>query len=133
MEYRTERVSQLLIREVTDIIRTQVKDPRVPEFLTITDAKVSKDLQQAVIYFGVMGDQKKLEKTQQALNSASSFIRSILKTRVSMRFIPFLKFIYDETIDRADRIETILKTIEKQDQERQKAPEVEEKPDADKN
>ena len=133
MEYRSERVRQLLIREVSDIIRTQVKDPRVPEFLTLTDAKVSKDLQQAIIYFGIMGDQKKLEKAQQALNSASSFIRAILKTRVSMRYIPFLKFIYDETIDQADRIETILKTIERQDKEKQKAPEGEVKPDADKN
>ncbi|HNY11966.1 MAG TPA: 30S ribosome-binding factor RbfA [Candidatus Wallbacteria bacterium] len=133
MEYRSERVRQLLIREVSEIIRTQVKDTRVPEFLTITDAKVSKDMQHAIIYFGVMGDQRTLEKAQLALNSASNFIRSILKTRIAMRYTPFLKFIYDETIDRADRIETILKTIEKQDKEKQKAPEGEKEPDADKN
>lgn len=119
MEHRVERVRELLIREISDIVRNHVKDPRIPEFLTITDAKVSKDLQQAIIYFGVSGNPGSRNKAQEALNSASNFMRSILKERVSLRYIPYLKFIYDESIDRADRINTILKTIERENKDHQ--------------
>jgi ribosome-binding factor A len=118
MEHRVERVSVLLIRELSNIIKNEVKDPRISEFVTITDAKVSKDLQNAIIYYSVVGDRKKEEKTGIALNDAANFIRVKLKTRLTMRYIPTLKFFLDETFDNAERIYSILKKIgdEKKDE-----------------
>ncbi|HOT74773.1 MAG TPA: 30S ribosome-binding factor RbfA [Candidatus Wallbacteria bacterium] len=112
MEHRVERVSELLIRELSNIIKNEVKDPRISEFVTITDAKVSKDLQNARIYYSVVGDKKKEETTGKALNDAANFIRVKLKTRLTMRYIPTLKFFLDETFDNAERIYSILKKIE---------------------
>ncbi|HOD39479.1 MAG TPA: 30S ribosome-binding factor RbfA, partial [Candidatus Wallbacteria bacterium] len=82
------------------------------EFVTITDAKVSKDLQNAKIYYSVVGDKKKEETTGKALNDAANFIRVKLKSRLTMRYIPTLKFFLDETFDNAERIYGILKKIE---------------------
>ncbi len=112
MEHRVERVSVLLIRELSNIIKNEVKDPRISEFVTITDAKVSKDLQSARIYYSVVGDKKKEEKTGIALNDAANFIRVKLKTRLTMRYIPTLKFFLDDTFDNAERIYSILKKID---------------------
>ncbi|HPG57356.1 MAG TPA: 30S ribosome-binding factor RbfA [Candidatus Wallbacteria bacterium] len=112
MEHRVERVSELLIRELSNIIKNEVKDPRISEFVTITDAKVSKDLQNAKIYYSVVGDKKKEETTGKALNDAANFIRVKLKSRLTMRYIPTLKFFLDETFDNAERIYGILKKIE---------------------
>jgi len=112
MQHRVERVSGLLIRELSNIIKSEVKDPRISEFVTITDAKVSKDLQSARIYFSVVGDRNKEESTKIALNDAANFIRVKLKPRLTMRYIPTLKFFLDESFDNAERIYGILKKIE---------------------
>ncbi len=136
MEHRVERVSVLLIRELSSIIKNEVKDPRISEFVTITDAKVSKDLQSARIYYSVVGDRKKEEKTGIALNDAANFIRVKLKTRLTMRYIPTLKFFLDETFDNAERIYSILKKIddEKKDETPRSEDEIksEEKKESDK-
>lgn len=112
MEHRVERVSGLLIRELSDIIKNEVKDPRISEFVTITDVKVSKDLQSAKVYYSVVGDKKKEEATGKALNDAANFIRVKLKPRLTMRYIPNLKFFLDESFDNAEKIYGILKKIE---------------------
>ncbi len=136
MEHRVERVSVLLIRELSNIIKNEVKDPRISEFVTITDAKVSKDLQSARIYYSVVGDKKKEEKTGVALNDAANFIRVKLKTRLTMRYIPTLKFFLDDTFDNAERIYSILKKIddEKKDETARNEEEIpsEEKKESDK-
>jgi len=124
MDFRVERVNKLLIREVSDIVKNHVKDPRISEFVTITDAKISNDLQHAKIYFSVMGKKNEEEKTGMALNTAASFIRTLLKDRLTMRYIPTLKFFFDESFDNAEKIYGILKKIEDEKKESEKKPDV---------
>lgn len=118
MDHRVERVSALLIRELSSIIKHEVKDPRISEFVTITDIKVSKDLQTARVYYSVVGDRTREQTTGKALNEAANFIRVKLKPRVTMRYIPTLKFFLDESFDNAERIYGILKKIEDEKKER---------------
>lgn len=112
MDYRPERARELLMREVMRIIKEEVKDHRIPEFLSFVDAKVSKDLQYVKFFISVLGGREEGELAAQALNSAAGFMRAKLKPRVKFRYIPVLSFEYDETFERADRINQVLKKIE---------------------
>jgi ribosome-binding factor A len=129
MEHRVERVSALLTRELSNIIKHEVKDPRISEFVTITEVKVSKDLQTARVYFSVVGDRTREQATGKALNEAANFIRVKLKPRITMRYIPTLKFFLDESFDNAERIYGILKKIEDEKIEKGGGPEVPAGPD----
>jgi len=112
MDYREQRVRELIMREVSLIIQREVKDPRLPGILTITNAKVSKDLQHATIYFTMIGDELIRKRAKEALDSAANFIRGLLMERVELRYVPRLTFFFDETIDHAARMDEIFKKIE---------------------
>ncbi|HOW34825.1 MAG TPA: 30S ribosome-binding factor RbfA [Candidatus Omnitrophota bacterium] len=107
---RIEKVNEAVKEGVSEIIHLEVKDPRL-EFVTITEAKVSRDLQHATVYFSVLGDEKKRLAAEEGLESARGFIRKMLAQRVQMRYTPEIKFIFDETIERSMRIEEQLRKI----------------------
>ena len=112
---RQRRVQELLVQEVSEIIRREVKDPRVG-FVTITDAEVSPDLRHARVFFTVLGDPAGREETSKALNRAAGFVRSEFARRAQMRYVPEIRFEFDEGIERGLRISRLLEQI-KQDEE----------------
>ena len=116
---RQRRVQELLVQDISDIIRREMKDPRIG-FLTVTDAEVTPDLRHARVYFTLLGDPTAREETVKILNKASGFIRGEFARRAQMRFVPELKFEYDLSVDRGSRIHELLSRV-KQDDERQKA------------
>lgn len=107
---RLARIRKQLKEEVSDIIRREVRDPRIG-FLTITDAEVSADLRHAKVFYTVLGDQAQVDRTQDALNSASGLIRSEFGQRVSLKFTPEISFHFDSSVQRAARIEELLNQI----------------------
>ena len=109
MSIKSERVSDALIEQISYIINNEVKNKDI-NFVTITDVKVTTDLSYAKVYYTVLDESKK-EVTAQALNSASGFIRHMLRERVDIRQIPELKFVYDESIEYGQKIENILEEI----------------------
>ncbi|MDQ4045540.1 MAG: 30S ribosome-binding factor RbfA [Chloroflexota bacterium] len=113
MTRRTRQVGELLKEELTDIIRKDVKDPRIG-FMSITEVDVTTDLRQARIYVSVLHEEER-EGTMDALRSASSFIRHHLKPRLRMRQIPFLEFRDDRSMEYAQHITETLREIERQD------------------
>ena len=117
---RTRQVGELLKEELTDIIRKDVKDPRIG-FMSITDVDVTPDLRQARVYVSVLHDEER-EGTMEALTSAASFIRHHLKPRLRMRQIPFLEFRGDRSMEYAQHIADTLREIQRQDAERGAAP-----------
>jgi ribosome-binding factor A len=117
---RTRQVGELLKEELTDIIRKEVKDPRIG-FMSITDVDVTPDLRQARVYVSVLHDEER-EGTMDALTSASSFIRHHLKPRMRTRQIPFLEFRGDRSMEYAQHIAETLKEIQRQDAERGATP-----------
>ena len=111
-----KRIADLILRELSDIVRRRVKDPRL-EGLTITGTKVSPDYQYADVHiYRLGGDPEALEEALQGLESARGFIRRELGGRLRIRHTPELRFHLDESIDYGDRIETLLAQIR---QERQ--------------
>jgi ribosome-binding factor A len=105
---RSLRVGELLKRELSAIIFRHVKDPGIGE-VTITEVAVSDDLRLAKVYVATLSDPAAREATMQALHRAAGYLRSQLGSRIKIRYTPELRFFYDDTLDRADRIEALLR------------------------
>lgn len=110
MSVKTERIANLLVREISDILQNEVYDEDI-KFVTITYCKVDTDLSLAQVYCTVL-DQNKKDKCLHDLNGAKGFIKTELaKRKLEIRRIPDLRFIYDESIDYASKIEKIIDKI----------------------
>lgn len=114
MSRRTRQVGDLLREELDDIIRQDVKDPRVG-FFTITRVEVSPDLRSATAYVSVLGTDEERKGTFAALKSASGYIRRQLKPRLRMRQIPEIAFFDDRSMEYAQTISTAISQLKKDD------------------
>lgn len=115
MTRRTLMVGELLREELTDIIRREVKDPRVG-FMSITRVEVPADLRSARVYVSVLGTDEERAGTLAALRSAAGFIRRHLKPRLRMRQIPELEFRDDRSMEYADQITRTLRDLQDEEQ-----------------
>ena len=111
MSRRTLQVGELLREELTDIIRREVKDPRLG-FWSITRVEVPPDLRSARVYVSVLGSDEERAGTLKALSSAAGFIRHHLKPRLRMRQIPDLEFRDDRSMEHADEIGRVLRGLD---------------------
>lgn len=103
---RTDRIGDVMMRELSVIIQQELKDPRVG-MITIAEVRVSKDLAYAKVYVSVMMEEKAKE-TLEGLNKAAGFLRAQLASRMSIRVIPQLRFVYDDTTIKANRISKMI-------------------------
>ena len=108
---RPERVGDQIRKELSELLAREVHDPGIG-FLTITHVKMTPDLQNARVYYTVIGDQKARADAQRALGRASGFLRRQIGGRLRLRTVPELTFFYDESIERQDRIEKIMLDLE---------------------
>ena len=112
MSIKTERLANLLIKEISSILMTEIKDEDI-KFVTITHLDLSSDLSYAKVYCTVL---KNRDKCIHDLNGAKGFIRSeLMKRKLEMRKIPELHFVFDESIDYGNKIEKIIKEIHEND------------------
>ena len=107
---RQRKLADQIKEYVSQILDRKIKDPR-KGFVTITHVRVSGDLRIASIYYTVLGDQEQRELTQAALESAKNFIRGEMAPHLNLRFIPELRFFYDETQEYSEHIEDLLRKI----------------------
>ncbi|UCF30076.1 MAG: 30S ribosome-binding factor RbfA [bacterium] len=111
-EYRrADRVGELIRQELAEILLKEVKDPRVGT-VTITRVKVTDDLRQAKVYFGVLDRTTQVEEVAQGLEKATGHIHRLLGKRLRMRIIPRLSFSFDRNLDYSFHISRILRDIE---------------------
>ncbi len=108
---RIDRLNSLLKEVITEVIRKDVDNPEVGEFVSVTRVDISKDLRHAKVYISVIGDEETKETTLKALTKASGFIGVTASKKVVMRFFPSLRFIIDDTVDKVMRIEELLHEI----------------------
>ncbi len=111
MSRRTAQVGEFLREELTDIIRREVKDPRVG-FMSVTRVEVPPDLRSARVYVSVLGTDEERAGTLAALRSAAGFIRYHLRPRLRMRQIPELEFRDDRSMEHADQIAQALQELD---------------------
>ncbi len=106
---RADRVSGQIQRELSQLLKKDVKDPRL-ETAVITDIRLSRDLRSAKVYFTSGGLQNR-ERAQAGFQQALGFIKRRLAKCLDLRYMPDLKFFYDETLEYGIHINGILKSI----------------------
>ena len=111
MSRRLQRLNVLLREEVSELIRRELRDPRLAEFVTLTRVSTSPDLQTATVYVSVMGDEEEKTNTMRALTRAAPFIRRQLISRLSIRRTPDIEFELDESMEEAARILDLMKQL----------------------
>lgn len=113
MSVKIERLNDQFQKEISMIIRTEIKDQDI-NFVTITGCEITNDLSFCKVYFTVLDNNKK-DTTLKALKGAQSFIRGELSRRIEIRHTPELKFIYDESIEYGNKIEKIIEKINEEE------------------
>ncbi|AEH48543.1 30S ribosome-binding factor RbfA [Parageobacillus thermoglucosidasius] len=125
MNLRATRVGEQMKKELSDIIGRKLKDPRIG-FVTVTDVRVTGDLQQAKVYISIFGDEEQRQNTLKGLEKAKGFIRSEIGQRIRLRKTPEIFFEIDESIEYGTRIEQLIRQIsaeresEKKEEENEK-------------
>jgi ribosome-binding factor A len=110
--YRLERLNESIKELLSELILKEIRDPRVG-FVTVTSVKVSSDLMTAKVYFSFMGSEEDRLACLRGLSSARSFLRRTVSDRLSLRHAPEFQFVYDDSLDKAMKIEEALKEIKK--------------------
>ncbi len=121
---RADRVGALIRDILSDILRKHIRDPRL-EMATVTGVKMSNDLKVAKIYFSISGGKERVDGAQKGFESAAGFIRRSLAGQLDLRYMPELRFFYDESIDYGAHINKLLKSVSMQDGKDHQSPETE--------
>jgi ribosome-binding factor A len=107
---RPDRVADQIRSELAQLLAREVRDPGIG-FVTLTRVHVSPDIQQARIYYTCLGDEKAQRDTARALERAVPFLRRQIGSRLRLKRVPELTFLYDESIAGQDRIEQLLSEL----------------------
>jgi len=108
---RSERVGDLIKREIGEIIERELKDPRIG-LATVTAVEMSDDLRHARVFISIFGDRSIQEETERGLNSAKFFIQGEIGRRLRLKYTPELSFQRDRSLERGLRISKIIKTLQ---------------------
>jgi len=111
MAHRIERVNSLIRQEISELLRRQVKDPRLGNLVAVTGVSTSPDLRHAKIFVSRMGSEEEKQETLSVLASASGFFRNELAKRLRLRHIPELSFQWDDSIERGDYLLQLIDEV----------------------
>lgn len=115
--YRQEKLGELIAAELSELIRTRLKDPRVG-FTSITRVEVSGDYRHAKVYVSVMGTPEEQAETMKGLQHATSFLRHELAGRLTLRYMPEIAFKLDHSLEKGAQILALIQQVEQEDQAR---------------
>ncbi len=107
---RSERIGELILEYVSQLLIRQINDPRIGG-VTLTGAEVSRNLRHARIYFSILAEKEPKGEVLTGLKSATGFIRSKIARELALRFVPEIEFVYDNTQEKAQRIEELLRQV----------------------
>ena len=104
---RSSRVVEQIKRELAELIRLEVKDPRIG-FITLTDVEITADYAHAKVFFSSLKGKEGIEEIQEGLKRASSFLRRELGRRVRIHTTPELHFVYDDSMENGARLSALI-------------------------
>jgi ribosome-binding factor A len=107
---RADRVGGQVKKELSDLLRKEIRDPRL-DSVTIVGVDLSDDLRSARVFFSAAQGEKARAGARAGFKSASGYLKRRLGSRLELKYVPELRFIYDESLDRATHLNEILKTI----------------------
>ena len=106
---RMNKIEDLHHKEIANIIVTRIDNPTIKNTVTITDIKVSKDIRSAIVYFATL--EKNFKKIEKIINDLKPTIKYYLSKNVHLKRIPDIKFIFDDTVIKGQRITKLLDTL----------------------
>ena len=106
---RPQKLGELIQRELSELLQRELRDPRVG-MITITGVDVSPDFSHAKVFFTVL-EKQRLEATREGLRRAAGFLRSQLARRIKLYTTPELRFEYDESVERGDRLSRLINSV----------------------
>jgi ribosome-binding factor A len=104
---RRGRIADQIQRELAEVIRLEIRDPRV-RLVTLTAVELARDQSHARVFFTVLGPQSEGEAAREGLQHAAGFLRTTLAHRLSTRSVPELHFVYDESVERGARLTKLI-------------------------
>jgi ribosome-binding factor A len=107
---RANRVGDLILREIADLLMTRVKDPRVKK-TTVTGIELSKDLRYAKVFYSLIGDDQEIRAAQKGLESATGFIKREIGLRMDLKYMPDIVFKHDPSLAEGDHMEKLLRRL----------------------
>ncbi len=111
MARRLQRLNVLFRQELSDLLLRQIKDPRLAPFVTITRVDISPDLQFAKVYVSVLGSGEEKASTVEGLAAAAAYLRHELARRLTIRRMPSLTFLLDETMEEAAHVLELIDQV----------------------
>lgn len=109
---KNTRVSTEVTRALAEILRSEIKDPRIPEFTSVVDVYVAPDLKTAKAYISVLGDESQVKEAIKGLSSAHGYIRKCLASKLNLRNTPEITFLADNSIaygvDMSKKIDEVI-------------------------
>ena len=112
---RPARVAEEFRQELGAVIARGLKDPRITGFITLTGAKMGPDLKDITVYVSIHAEEKERERTLEGLRAAATYLQAEVSRNLKLRHTPHLRFVYDESVERGDRIERLLKEAREKD------------------
>jgi len=109
--HRIERLNSLIRQELSELLQLQVKDPRLGNFIAVTEVEVTPDLKYAKVFVSSMTEETDRKEVLAALSSAAGFFRTRLAKNLKMRRTPELTFQWDDSIERGDRLLRLIDEV----------------------
>ena len=106
---RPQKLGDLIQRELSELLQRELRDPRVG-MITLTGVDVSPDFSHAKVFFTIL-DKQKLDDAREGLKRAAGFLRSQLAKRIKLYTTPELRFEYDESVERGDRMSRLIDSV----------------------
>ena len=110
---KNTRINGEVLRELSNIIRGEIKDPRIHPMTSVVTVEVAPDLKTCKVYFGVLGDEEAQKNTLAGLRSAEGYIRRELARSINLRNTPEITFILDQSIEYGVRMSKMIDDVTK--------------------
>ena len=108
---KNTRINEEVMRELSNIIRLEVKDPRISPVTSVVSVEVAPDLKTCKAYISVLGDDEAVKKTLEGLKSSAGFIRRELARRINLRNTPEITFVSDQSIAYAAKMSKLIDEV----------------------
>lgn len=111
-KHRSGRINEEIRRELSNIIRTTIKDPRLSAMVSVTQVEVTKDLRYAKVYVSIFGSEEEKNNTLTALKNSAGFMRKEIGHTINLRYTPELLIEIDNSIEHGMHIDEIFRSIQ---------------------
>lgn len=113
---RPARVASEFAHELGQVLGRGLKDPRITALVTVTGAKMAPDLKDVTAYVSILGDEQQKRSTLEGLKAASTWLQREVARNLKLRWTPHLRIVFDESVERGDRIDRLLREAKAMDQ-----------------